>query len=363
MADPEALSANQSRPEEFSPEDYFAKTIKHTSGPQIEGLAPEELSAAVQDPETEFIKTADGTTLPLCAKLDYASWLNKDFFDAKGYQPDSMRYCLLPQDLLREELGEAPMAAKLREIIGRKDSLSLLIDYPESSEPFYKRFPVPHTVDLLTTENGTPAATYHYRTKLKARQEEMGVFNSDPAIRTVTPDEVDRHFERVWEIYNLRFKTLVDDHPIAGEMPKETLLATLKSPDTHLAAYFDDDQQIQSFGYVVSNLDLCPWLNQEYFRAEAEGLPLVYMPGIASSPNAMISTSTKIMNFMLKKQLDETPDFVLTFECSNKSATYIPKLVKRAFDQSGLVDYKEFPELKHYYRVVNFNAQPSESTS
>jgi len=348
--------------------DYLEVIERNTTGPQVEGLEPSELEAVLADPSTEFIEIADSETgelkkLPLMSTVGYAHWFNTEFLQKHGYNPDYLMYSLLPQNFLDTKVDHAVLKSTIEKIRDKKNGLSLLVDYPETTRPFYNGFPVPHTVDLLLTSNDTPAGIYHYRSVCKAKEQELGEFQPDPSVRIIPPEEVDNYSDRIWEIYNTGFQGLVEDHPISGMIPKEDLISTLKSPDSTLGAYIDDRGVLQSFGYTVSNLSLCPWLNKDYFVREAKGLPMVYMPGIVSSPGAYVGSSTKIMNLLLKYTLTRSPEFVLTFECSNKSATYIPKLVKRAFSQSGIVDYEDFSEIKYDYRVVNFQSQIPKKTS
>lgn len=348
-------------PTESKEDIYESLVAEYAVGPQIEGLEPQELEAALSDPRTRYLdyrseSLGSEVRLPFLAPIEHAGWLNPDFLARAGYDTDKLLYSILPQELQRRDVPWADLEKALKLAADGSD-LNVLIDYPEFVQPATQGQGVEVSMDPLLTENGTPAATYHYETVCKKVPEAFDVFQPDASIIKIGPEEVDGHFDRIWEIYEDRFKALVDDHPIAGAMPREALMMTLKSEATSLHAYFDEEGEIQSFGYVVEDLALCPWLNKKFFDKESDGKPLVYMPGIASSPKAYVSTSTKIMNNMLYEQLQKNPEFVLTFECSNKSATYIPRLVKRAFAGSGLVQEAPFIELKHFYRVMKLSPQ------
>jgi hypothetical protein len=79
------------------------------------------------------------------------------------------------------------------------------------------------------------------------------------------------------------------------------------------------------------------------------------MPGVATAPESHVAASAKVMNYLIHDCLKEEKEVLLTFECSNRSARYIPKIVKRLFDQANFFEADELIEQKHRYEVVNLN--------
>jgi hypothetical protein len=331
----------------------------YSQGPQIEGLATDELQEALKDPETEYIeiKLANNRIkLPFLVKLEHAHWVNQKFFSDRGYKISEIMYCVLPQSMLNK-LASIEYSKRLAELSDQKGNLRVLVDYPEFSKHSYLMLNMPYSFDPLLTSNNTPAATYHYTTTVQAKPEGFKNFKPTPGIRRISSDEIPKHFERIWDIYDKQFKGLVEDHPIAGALSKDELLNVITSPHSRLTAYFDKNNILQTFGYVVEDLRLCPWLNLRYYDSMAQGLPVNYMSGIASSPDSHTINSGIIMNSMMYEALKlYSGKFFLAFECSNKSATYIPRLVHRAFEQSQMIDFC-LNELKHYYQLININTQ------
>jgi len=336
---------------------YEVNVKAATIGPQVEGLSPEEIQEAIKDPRTEYIFIEDKETgleieVPFAAPIEYASWLNKDFFQKRGYQIPDLYSCLLPQKLLSENIDSVNQ--KLEEIVTKKQNLHMVVDYPDNSAVSPSLEGIDHEVDDLLTADGTPAATYHYRTTLTVKREELAQYIPDSNISLLDSNSVESLQDRIWEIYSTQFQALVDEHPIEGALTKEQLIEELKSPNTHIAGYFDEEGLLQGFGNNVDDLDLCPWLNKDYFLNNSGDLPVIYQPAIVTSAKYPKPIATRLMKFLLRDRFETVDSQVLTFECSNKSATYIPRLVTRAISQVNFLEFNGFTENKHFYKVLNF---------
>ncbi|HJP96534.1 MAG TPA: hypothetical protein VJ843_04135 [Candidatus Saccharimonadales bacterium] len=335
----------------------YGEMVAKAQGPQVEGVDPSELTKAYKEKALHFIDVqVDGKKrkIPFAAPIKYASWINPEFFAERGYDTDALQYCVLPQNVLAE-IGPEAVADALSKISVQHDNrpVDLLIDYPETVTPFYASSTKQLELDDLETRAESPAATYHYRAKMTAIPSESGNFIPDQHVESLSKEEIDAEFPRIWQIYQEQFQQLVDDHPIAGALKEAGLRQAIMAEGSRLAVYRDDEGKIMSFGYAVDDLSLCPWLNEAHFDdMNPEGLPYMYMPGIATSKEATTPLSTKIMNHILQETLSKRGDFILTFECSNLSARYIPKLVRRAVAQSGIANMSDLHELRHRYQIV-----------
>lgn len=337
-------------------ETYLQLVDKYTLGPQVEGLDPWQYEDALNDPDTitSLVEAGDGQSanIPVFTHLKYAPWINETFLQNKGYTSDNLYFCAVPQALLADK--REVLDGALEKLFQRDNSVNILIDYPENSKPFYEnRENADFEADKLETSVGTQAATYHYSMDFSGKAEELDRFEPDTSMKRIDdPAEIDRHFERIWDIYSRQFKGLVDDHPIEGALPKEELYNALVSDSTKLIVYTNDHGTVDAFGYVVSDLDLCPWLNKNKMIEEAGEKPVLYMPGIAAAPECSRSVGAVMMQNLLYDVLQEKNEWNVTFECSNISSTYIPKLVQKAFHEAGIADFGELRELKHLYEVV-----------
>ncbi|HEY4963801.1 MAG TPA: hypothetical protein VIH90_03845 [Candidatus Saccharimonadales bacterium] len=346
----------------------YDNIVKHnTVGPQIEGLSDEEMQEALKDPRTEsiMIKEPNGRKVhevPFIAPIEYAGWLNGKFFNERGYDQSTLYYCLLPQSVLAD--NRDVVKDKIESILREKGNIQIVVDYPDNSE-LAVDLPIGElAIDDLITAQQTPAATFHYRAVIEAKgaitEEDQKL---DPNVVILSPDMIDANSDRIWDIYSVRFQTLVDDHPIIGALPRDQLLAELKSEDNLVAAYFDAEGVLQGFGNNVSDLGLCPWLNSEYFESQSEGLPIIYQPAIVASQEYALSIGPHIIKTLLSARLAQFNKFMITFECSNASVEYIPKIVSRSILRSNLATISDFTVVRHLYKVANFAQEPQESTS
>ena len=335
-------------------DNYFNILDECSVGPQIEGLAPEVYGDVLNDQSTISL-TINDSRLPLFGILKYAEWINTEFFEEHGYNTDELYFCLLPQKFIEENIEEVENTILEQNI--ENGRFTTLIDYPDLNEvkPISELSYTVSDVDNLVTSVGTPAATYHYKADFTPVPEKVKEFKLDQNVQRIqNPDVIEKNFERIWEIYSKQFKALVDDHPINGAIPKDILKETILSEGSDLYAYFDGDGILQSFGYIIKDFKLCPWLNKEYFDEISDGKQVLYMPGIATAPESGLSVSTKIMETILYNNLNEFGEWVVTFECSNISAQYIPMLVERAIENSGIAKFSGLKEVKHMYEVVSF---------
>ena len=332
---------------------YYDLVTAGATGPQVEGLAPTDYRKAIKDKQTVHLEVNNGKKshiIPFLVPLKYAGWLNPNFFSVKGYDPSQMLYCVIPQKELAK-LDPQVISGAIDDAAQRVHASAIVFDYLEGQSLFgsgdYGE------VDELITSNKTPAATYHYRMHGDAKTKELIGFTTNPHVRDLaTEDDIRQHFPRIWEIYQEQFQRLVDDHPIAGALKRDELLKVLLSKGSLLKAYFDDEDNMQSFGYMVSDISLCPWLNERYLKEETQNSPLYYFSGIASAPGYGRAVSRSIMNSFAYDALVKHGLFDITFECSNISAGYIPKLAELALKSSGIVDVTGPEEHKYYYNVL-----------
>lgn len=330
--------------ESINGQEYSELVTRFSRGPQIEGLPQETAELALQDSRTEYIEE-EGRRLPISVPAEYAPWLNGNFFKQRSMALQDMTYCPLPQAFLEESQNINLTAEDI-------PPEGLIIDYPENTEPFYLARNLPVSVDHLLTKDGSPAATFHYETTFYPLADASELPKDDP-IKKLTPEEIDSSFDELWKIYSQQFQQLVDDHPINGMLLKDELAEALSSEGTKVYVYFDDNQRIGSFGYFTNNFDSCPWLNPEHYSNEG-GAPLLYMPGIATGSHVEngAHAATKIMQHLLQDNLNEYGEWTMTFECSNLSSTYVPKIVEKAVLSSGLARMDELKEFKYFYEVI-----------
>jgi hypothetical protein len=361
---PDIFAPTLSNPEQLPSEisSYIDIVEDYSLGPQVEGLTSGEVAAAMEDErsKTLLVTQEDGeiVELPFLVPLQYAPWLNQDFFMKRGINTDRLFVSILPQLFLAEHQTETGLA--LQNLVEQEEGAEIVIDYPEHAETIVRGLSVPAEVNDLITEAGSPAATYHYETFVTPVGHDPEAIDTDSRVRKLDKDQVEQYFEEIWDIYTSQFQSLVDDHPVNGAIDKEQLYLSLVSESSKTFAFIDDDNELKGFGYLLSDLSICPWLNPKHFNSDPD-TPLFYMPGIAAEVStAGLKIGSKILEKIIRDNLAEVGSFKGTFECSNLSALYIPKILTRTLDSMPDVAYDGIAEVKHFYKVLKLGRLASQ---
>lgn len=320
-------------------------------GPQLEGIDPDNFKKALHDRSSIREKIYGKVSLPILVPLKYATWINGDFFAKKGYNPDELLYSSAPQNSYEDK--DKGFILDIFQKARQKGFKGIVFDYFEDNEVFESILDK-ESIDNLETAHG-PAQIFQYHMKLRANENKLADFKPNPNVRTIEPEDLDKHFDQIWSIYSSQFQELVDDHPVRGQLTPKELREVLSSDDCLLKAYFDDKGNILSFGYLVTDLKLCPWLNERYFEEVSDGNPTGYFSGIASAKNSRVVTSFYLVNSFAYEMAKKWPKGNLAFECSNTSARYIPKIVKRCFEKDKLYEIDSMSERAYHYKLIKLS--------
>lgn len=318
-------------------------------GPQQEGIDPENFKKSLHDKQSVKARVLSNTKLPVFVPMHYASWLNPEFFAKKGYEPSDLAYSSVPQSSFMDK--DPSFIRDLFHKAAIKGYKGIIFDYFENNEIFETVLPS-QSIDELYTSDGTPSQVFHYHVKTHSIPGGVEKYKTDKNIISINKDSLDEYFPNIWSIYDSRFQDLVDDHPIRGQLSMDELKEVLGAEGCSLKAYVDDNGDVQSFGYLIEDLGLCPWLNQAYFEQQSDGNPTVYFSGIASAKSSSRLTSFSLINAFTFDMAKLGPDANLTFECSNKSARYIPRIVKKSFQYGGMRELEEMTETHYHYKVA-----------
>jgi len=320
-------------------------------GPQIEGIDPRNLKKAINDKSSIKERIYNRLKLPVLVPLEYANWINPDFFEKKGYSANELLYSSVPQGAYTDK--DKQFVQNIFAKASRKGFKGVVFDYFEDGQVFGLDSDETK-VDNLETSEG-PARISQFYMRLKASGEHLENYVPNKRIKTIPKEEVDKYFDQIWTIYNSQFQALVDDHPIKGEIQSDELRKVLSSDKCLLKAYLDPDGNIISFGYLVTDLSLCPWLNIDYFDKISEGIPTAYCSGIASSKDNSLLTSYSLVNAFAYDMAKQWPKGNLAFECSNVSAKYMPKIVERCFKKEKLYEIESITETRYHYKLIRLS--------
>jgi hypothetical protein len=333
--------------------DYQETVLRHTTGPQIEGIDISQYEKVVDDPRTVFVELSD-RNIPFITSLDYAPWVNREFLEFHGHDPKKTFVQILPQVISADNPEVCGKAYD--DFFSRYQDHALLIDYPEEVEPFYKTTEVDGiTIDQLETSNETPAATFHYHCKFSPDEQALDEYVPSKNAVEMSRDQIESSFDRMWSMYQEQFQLLVNDHVVNGALAKDDLYQSLTTNGVSVYAYVNDDGEIDAFGYLTEDTEDCPWLNQDYMKdlQKQYDRPLLFMPGIVTDLRVRRPVGQEIMKKILFENLKKFGEWALAFECSNISAQYVPKLVKRSVERAEIGSMTELAMTRHLYEVAN----------
>jgi hypothetical protein len=161
--------------------------------------------------------------------------------------------------------------------------------------------------------------------------------NDGPALEDVIEGD---EAERLWAIYQNPFEKLSDSHPVNSGYDKDEFLKILKSPEA-VKAIYRDQGEITTLALFVNDLAHCSWLDADYYKAKypeaiATKNHLVF-PGIVTDElKRGASYSVSLIQMIVKVQAMRKTPIRISFECTDSSYKYIPRIVRYAIGRTGL---------------------------
>lgn len=145
--------------------------------------------------------------------------------------------------------------------------------------------------------------------------------------------------ERLWEIYRSRFEDVEVNSVTEAAFDETSFKEILKDPSVVKAVHVQNSK-IVNLMLFMTDISHASWLNQDYFKAhfsEAyKSKNLLLFLGVVSDPQATGTIhSLSPIKLLMKVGQKRSSDAVITFECNEVSAHYLPKLVTFAINRSG----------------------------
>jgi hypothetical protein len=299
------------------------------------GLRDEELyEAAIHDPRT--VSARDGDQLiPLLCPIEYASG-----YDGRRIREltsrDDVFLLSVPPSLLPGVMngGMPPEFSVLVESDGR--------DTAEHREKLTKIFPRSAVRDFEDprAQNSTAAmlaytATVHPREGVHAEGVADTVILSADRLRGDL-----RLADEIWALYGGRFDWLGECHPVAMEDSREVFLRALFHDDTRTIVKFEQGRPA-CVGLFMEGLGQCYWLApgfRERLESQAAAGKQLYFYGIASRAQGGEGHARDVMAMLERMIWQDGKVCHLTFETTNLSSLYIPRIVARRAQESPYVE-------------------------
>lgn len=326
------------------------------------GLYGEDLKAAYNNPKSLIVEYKNSKNeyshAPVLVPLEDLVWYNMDllkktyghtqefYYYAHPPIPESEESRASISKLIKDKVDEG-IVIFTDEYTSKNDGILSQISEDESEKYSLEnvgggdRIRNASVYDAPVTFNGVTeikeAASLHeaYRSLVESGEIVENTENGVSLLESVTGEDA----EKIWQIYRGPFDKLTQDHPMYAGYEKDVLLEILA--DTEVAKMVNRiDGKITTLCFFVQDFDSCPWFNKQYYE---EKYPEYYKTGnIAMFPGIVTDESAggngyslPVISLAAKLFAKRGSNILVTFECTETSADYIPTIVNLAINRSG----------------------------
>lgn len=347
-------------------EETIHQRVNRGESPQLLGLSEEDQQRVMEDERTEFIED-NGEKVPFLVPIDTLYWYNHDYLRQR-FGTDDIFYYAHPELSDEKSYGEAyeriasfveDGGVVLYDTVTAGNRVFGDLDHEmEQSGKELQRVPLTKEgrqrfllqYDGTMIVKGKDAKHFKEATPVFETYQaaiERGDLTVDaengPALKEVIDGD---EAERLWNIYQKPFEKLSDSHPINSGYDKEEFLKILKSPEM-VKAIYRDKGEITTLALFVNDLEHCSWLDADYYKnkypeAIATGNHFVF-PGIVTDElKRGASYSLPLLQMIAKVQAMRKTPAIISFECTDTSYKYIPRIVRFAIGRTGVAKTEGF---------------------
>lgn len=150
--------------------------------------------------------------------------------------------------------------------------------------------------------------------------------------------------DKLWDLFKDRFGWLGDNHPVSMEDTRELFDQLVMGNDSYVTVKYMSGEPICA-GIFMHDLDDCTeWLSGrcvDMLMARVdEGYTPMFFPGIAARTEGM-GSAKELISYHCRLASEAGIRYALSFESSNMSSTYIPRLVSDYVRDSGTLELVE----------------------
>lgn len=327
------------------------------------GIFGEDIERALNDPGTILLshesEGGERVAVPLLAPLEILEWYNSDLIKRKygedvkalGYlhPPVSEDEAAAVEELIRQKVDEGYVVVTDKYMDDLSSPISRAIIAANSDGDYdVDAFggDVESRVDVF-------AGTMNVKERPVSEQKEIHDVYEDmlrngeldalygegvtPSLeRVITGDEANR----IWDLYEEPFEKLGVDDPTHAGFDREMLLGILA--DENVCKVVNRvNGELTTLMIFAQNLESTPWFNSSCYQAAYpsffEGKQIFTFPSIVTDENLQGKLYAKnVIDLFTRLVAGSGRNALITFECTEISTTYIPKLVKRYVDATGV---------------------------
>ncbi len=339
------------------------------------GIFGEDITTAIKNPGTITLdyKNSKGkdVTVPALVPVELLEWFSADVVKAK-YGSDAKILCYVHPPTPTPETR-----AKIQEMLDKKiadgyiiitekyfdDTDSPIAAFLESAKENDEKYAMeyfgdeqlPSTVDFFTgiVDVGHESGSHIVDTSSlsdvynKAIQDGEIAFDGQNGAGLVTIIDEDVS-EEIWDIYKRPFDELGANDPTQAGFTKRMLLEILKDPSiAKIVNRVDGD--ITTLLIFLQDFEKAPWFNkayyEKYYNRYVKTNNVLMFPGIVSDDTKRGNNyAMKVIDLAAELIKKRGSDMLITFECTQISTAYIPKIVTAAVGNNGLVSVSGLEE-------------------
>jgi hypothetical protein len=355
--------------------DFYEEHRREQDGPVLLGLYGEDLNAAMKDPDTIMLKynaeSVKSVHAPVLVPVKELEWYNLSFLQEQ-YGDDKPMYCYTHPPLIDEEAKETVMDT-IKAVMDegavvvwdeyKESPLSLGDDWAKEEGPegeYRLRYGDQlYEIDRLGGEedekksdmfvgeikfNDLDAETVQSARSLYETYQDAiasGEIVSDSQNGSCVEVELsDEDADRVWKIYEKPFERLSKGNPVLAGFDEHGLKAMLKDPSiTKLVSR--QDGVITTVAVSAQDFEKYPWFNTDYFKRNYPEYfktgNIFLFPGIVTDENIKSrALSMPLLNLATTLAARRGTNALVSFECTELSTRYIPRLTALAVRRSGV---------------------------
>lgn len=327
------------------------------------GIFGEDLASAIASPDTISITYIDENNsevkVPALVPIDNLEWYNTDLI-RRTYGSTEGVYCYVHPpinsdedaaeviSLLQSSIDQGKVIVTEKYAVDQTSPIAQIVDFAKSDASY----------EVEAFGGKTDSRVDFFSGYVKVREGNSDIFQA-PSLEEVFNDAVasgemerdsvngpdlvgiidDKEAEQIWDVYEKPFEGLGKDDPTLAGFDKDTLLEILKDPSITKIVNRADGQ-ITTLMIFLQDFEKAPWFNkhkyaQNYSRYYETGNVLIF-PGIVTDESKRGNDyATNVIDFTSELLARRGSDFLITFECTEESTTYIPKLVQGALEHAG----------------------------
>lgn len=346
------------------------------SGPQGISLSEEDISEALKDPQTlrANIKGVDVPILMPVAKIE--------LFASSGYfEQGADGYLFMPiySDLSQDEIQSIHELVK-QSNLESKTIFSYFEDGDINSEQYSSLILDSisdgyHQKHLIDNKNDTEASITHFEglAEVQDRSDmKSGVTSLRPAfLEAVANGEYEEHpntgvtlldpaelkinkelLDKLWRIGDEQFTSLAENLPVRQSAQREEFDEFMTHEGTSNIVYFENGEPI-CIATFLHSLEPLEWLRKDYFydKFGKDAFFGYFVFLVSDAKNPSHKSSHKVLNTVVDLIDKSHHDMQVVFECTNISATYVPKLVEGVVNSGNKLKIDVNPYSRYTFKA------------